>query len=133
MGEPTGVPTGGLELVADPAIEPAVMAGGARTSISEVRNPIADRNTPDNDIVMEDTGNDIAEDPDDPSITSDDNPKFSLHPDDPQNFLKLSNALIILMKKTLTTEDISTADKLLHEYCVELITVSMHSLPTATI
>jgi hypothetical protein len=119
LGEPTGEPAGGF--VAGPV--PQV----------EVMDPVADGNMVNNDIAMEDTANDIMEDQDDPSATSTDNPKFSLHPDDPQNFLKLSNALIIYTKKTLITEDISTADNLLREYCTELITVRLHSLPAARI
>lgn len=49
-------------------------------------------------------------------------PKFSLHPDDPKNFLKLSMALTIFSKKSITTEEISFADSILREYLSELIT-----------
>ncbi|KIJ10743.1 hypothetical protein PAXINDRAFT_16290 [Paxillus involutus ATCC 200175] len=54
-----------------------------------------------------------------PADDSDD--KFSLHPDDPANFLKLSSALRLLIKRKLTDHDINLADKLIHEYGVELI------------
>jgi hypothetical protein len=47
--------------------------------------------------------------------------RFSLHPDNPKNFLKLSAALLILTKKTMV------ADNLLREYCTELISVSPSS------
>jgi hypothetical protein len=46
-----------------------------------------------------------------------------LHPDDPANFLKLSQALQLLLARTLTDEDISEASILLSEYCSELVTV----------
>jgi hypothetical protein len=52
------------------------------------------------------------------------NLKFCLHPDDPANFLKLSTALIILTKTSITSEELVVADNLLREYCTELITVS---------
>ena len=50
--------------------------------------------------------------------------KPALHPDDPANFLKLCMALRILVKHTLLDHDISEADRLLREYCTELIQVS---------
>jgi hypothetical protein len=50
-------------------------------------------------------------------------PKFSLHPDDPKNFLKLSTALTLLVKKTITAEEVEKAQSLLCAYCVELIMV----------
>ncbi|KIK79758.1 hypothetical protein PAXRUDRAFT_28329 [Paxillus rubicundulus Ve08.2h10] len=52
-----------------------------------------------------------------------DDDKFSLHPDDPANFLKLSAALHLLIKCKLMDEDIDRADKLIREYGVELITL----------
>ncbi|KAG1796123.1 hypothetical protein EV424DRAFT_1353275 [Suillus variegatus] len=48
-------------------------------------------------------------------------PKFSLHPDDPANFLKLSAALRILIQRKLSDDDIDRADTLIREYNVELI------------
>ncbi|KIJ15289.1 hypothetical protein PAXINDRAFT_11827, partial [Paxillus involutus ATCC 200175] len=54
-----------------------------------------------------------------PADDSDD--KFSLHPDDPANFLKLSSALHLLIKRKLTDHDINLAGKLIREYGVELI------------
>lgn len=51
-------------------------------------------------------------------------PKFSLHPDDPANFLKLSAALRILIQRKLSDDDIDRADTLIREYNVELIHVS---------
>lgn len=47
--------------------------------------------------------------------------KYLLHPDDPTNFLKLSTALRILIKRRLTNEDINLADRSLREYGAELI------------
>ncbi|KAF8839059.1 hypothetical protein BDN67DRAFT_1012597 [Paxillus ammoniavirescens] len=49
--------------------------------------------------------------------------KFSLHPDDPVNFLKLCSALRIFIKRKLTDTDIETADNLIHEYDLVLITL----------
>lgn len=46
-----------------------------------------------------------------------------LHPDDPENFIKLSTALRLLLAWHLTEADISTSDGLLREYCTELIGV----------
>lgn len=48
---------------------------------------------------------------------------FSLHPDDPDNFLKLSEALRILSQYELAFDDVEKADTLLRQYCTELITV----------
>ena len=61
------------------------------------------------------------------ATATDSEARFSLHPDDPKNFLKLSAALIILTKKTITTPELLTADNLLREYCTELISVSPRS------
>ena len=61
------------------------------------------------------------EDVADPDVAHD---KFSLHPDDPKNFLKLCCALYILVQYRPTDADIDRADHLLREYCTELITVS---------
>ena len=60
------------------------------------------------------------DDLDSPLITSD---KFCLHPDDPRNFLKLCSALRILIQRHLTDSNIKEADRLLREYCTELIPV----------
>jgi hypothetical protein len=49
--------------------------------------------------------------------------RFSLHPDDPCNFLKLCSAIRILIRRRLTDSSIDQADRLLCEYCTELITV----------
>jgi hypothetical protein len=48
-----------------------------------------------------------------------------LHPDDPANFLMLSKALRILLAWELTEEQIDEADKLLREYCSDLVDVSV--------
>ncbi|KAJ7508235.1 hypothetical protein B0H11DRAFT_1902552 [Mycena galericulata] len=53
-----------------------------------------------------------AEEPDSP---------FALHPDDPGNFLKLSSALCIFQQEVLSDTDIDRADKLIRDYCKELI------------
>ncbi|KAG2066534.1 hypothetical protein BDR04DRAFT_1121077 [Suillus decipiens] len=47
--------------------------------------------------------------------------KYLLHPDDPANFLKLCIALRILIKCSLSDEDIDCADGLIREYNTELI------------
>ncbi|KIK81093.1 hypothetical protein PAXRUDRAFT_35984 [Paxillus rubicundulus Ve08.2h10] len=49
--------------------------------------------------------------------------KFSLHPDDPINFLKLSSALHLLVKDTILDTEVEEADQLIHQYCMELITL----------
>jgi hypothetical protein len=49
--------------------------------------------------------------------------KYSLHPDDPANFLKLCTALRILIKHSLSDEDLNHADRLIREYNTELIHV----------
>ncbi|KIO10550.1 hypothetical protein M404DRAFT_21461 [Pisolithus tinctorius Marx 270] len=46
---------------------------------------------------------------------------LNLHPSDPANFLKLSMAIQILIKCTITDNDIDKANRLLHEYNIELI------------
>lgn len=47
--------------------------------------------------------------------------KFGLHPDDPANFLKLSSALRILMRHTLSDADVNSADTLIRQYATELL------------
>jgi hypothetical protein len=49
----------------------------------------------------------------------------NLHPDDPGNFLKLCTAVKILVSRTISETDLSLADKLLREYCSELVEVSI--------
>lgn len=49
-----------------------------------------------------------------------------LHPDDPDNFVKLSTALRLLLARELEEDDIETADELLREYCTELIEVCVY-------
>jgi hypothetical protein len=48
----------------------------------------------------------------------------SLHPDDPANFLKLCEALKILVAREITDDQIETARGLLQSYCQELVYVS---------
>jgi hypothetical protein len=60
------------------------------------------------------------------------NLKFCLHPDDPANFLKLSTALIILTKTSITSEELVVANNLLWEYCTELIMVTAVLLSSST-
>jgi hypothetical protein len=57
----------------------------------------------------------------DPNLPHD---KFLLHLDDPKNFLKLCCVLHIFVQRCSTNADIDHADRLLREYCIELITVS---------
>ena len=52
------------------------------------------------------------------------NNKFSLHPDNPGNFLKLSAALRLLVRRQLTDTHIDRAEHLIREYCTELLLVS---------
>jgi hypothetical protein len=63
----------------------------------------------------------IANDDLDSPATNDE--RFSLHPDDPRNFLKLCSALRILIRRRLTDSSVNQADCLLREYCTELISV----------
>ncbi|KAF8887304.1 hypothetical protein BD779DRAFT_1470716 [Infundibulicybe gibba] len=49
--------------------------------------------------------------------------EFSLHPDDPKNFLKLCSALKLLTQCSLTDQDINKAEALLRDYCNELMTL----------
>ena len=49
--------------------------------------------------------------------------RFSLHSDDPANFLKLSMAIRILIKCKIVDDDIDEANRLLREYNTELIKV----------
>ncbi|KIK16848.1 hypothetical protein PISMIDRAFT_25032 [Pisolithus microcarpus 441] len=58
---------------------------------------------------------------DDPSTMDDSTGWLSLHPDDPANFLKLSMAIRILVKQTITDNDLDVAHRLLCEYNMELI------------
>jgi hypothetical protein len=67
--------------------------------------------------------------PQDPEYMDDIDPqaddlKFSLHPEDPANFLKLSAALRILIQHQLSDEDLDEADQLIRDYCTELLNVS---------
>lgn len=52
----------------------------------------------------------------------------TLHPDDPANFLKLCEAIRVLLAPSLTDVDIDKGDDLLRSYCTELITVSTYFL-----
>jgi hypothetical protein len=56
----------------------------------------------------------------------------NLHQNDPGNFLKLCMALKILVRWTITEEDLQKADSLIREYCWELVEVSSHliSIPS---
>ncbi|KAG0700531.1 hypothetical protein DFH29DRAFT_1001034 [Suillus ampliporus] len=47
--------------------------------------------------------------------------KFCLHPDDPENFLKLSAALHIIVQHQISDQDIENVDRLLREYTSGLI------------
>ena len=49
--------------------------------------------------------------------------KSLLHPEDPSNFLKLCAALRVLVRRCITDLDIDTAERLLCDYCTELIPV----------
>ena len=61
------------------------------------------------------------QDPDDD--LGDTHDRFSLHPDDPKNFLKLCSAIRLLIRRRLIDHDIDRADALLRDYCAELIPV----------
>ncbi|KAI6034173.1 hypothetical protein BKA83DRAFT_55423, partial [Pisolithus microcarpus] len=58
---------------------------------------------------------------DDPSTMDDSTGRLSLHPDDPANFLKLSMVIRILVKRTITDNDLDVAHRLLCEYNMELV------------
>lgn len=58
---------------------------------------------------------------------SDEEAASRLHPDDPDNFVKLSTALRLLLSRELEEDDIETADELLREYCTELIEVDTYT------
>jgi len=51
--------------------------------------------------------------------------KFSLHLDDPGNFLRLSAALCLLVHHRLTDTHIDRAEQFIWEYCTELLLVSL--------
>ena len=55
------------------------------------------------------------------------NDKFSLHLNNPVNFLRLSAALQLLVHHRLTDSDIDHAEQLICEYCTELLPVSPHT------
>ncbi len=57
------------------------------------------------------------------SITQD---KFQLHLDDPSNFLKLCTAIRILLHRQFTDFNVDHAERLIWEYCTELISVCPH-------
>ncbi|THH26684.1 hypothetical protein EUX98_g7505 [Antrodiella citrinella] len=57
------------------------------------------------------------------SGTSKEEQPYMMHPDDPANFLKLSQALRILTQHVLIDTDVQRAHVLLQEYCTELITL----------
>ncbi|KAF7965432.1 hypothetical protein HWV62_43531, partial [Athelia sp. TMB] len=52
-----------------------------------------------------------------------------LHPDDPDNFVKLSTALCLLLSCEITEDVIDMADELIREYCTELIDVRCNCAP----
>ena len=64
----------------------------------------------------------------DKNIEAEEELKFARHPDDTANFLKLSRALRMLIKHSLSNDDINNADTLLREYCTELITVRITAI-----
>ena len=66
------------------------------------------------------------ENPDkDPINAGSSDDRFSMHPNDLHNFLKLCSALHILVWRHLIDSDIDFADCLICEYCMELIPVSL--------
>jgi hypothetical protein len=54
---------------------------------------------------------------------SDEDVPSRLHPDDPDNFVKLCTALRILLARELDDADVEVADERIREYCTELIEV----------
>lgn len=56
------------------------------------------------------------------------NLKYKLHPDNPGNFLKLCCMLRLLMRHTVSDDDVNRADTLICEYCTELIWVREFSV-----
>ncbi|KZV92705.1 hypothetical protein EXIGLDRAFT_692440 [Exidia glandulosa HHB12029] len=51
---------------------------------------------------------------------------FTMHPDDPGHFLKLTNALHILLRYELTDETIDEAERLLREYTGEIVSTKLY-------
>lgn len=52
----------------------------------------------------------------------------NLHPNDPEHFLKLSKALELLLGRTMRRQDIEVADRLLREYGLGLLEVSLSAI-----
>jgi hypothetical protein len=50
----------------------------------------------------------------------------NLHPDDPANFSKLIMAIKLLLSTPVTDAQLAEGDRLLREYCWELVEVSRH-------
>ncbi|THU76896.1 hypothetical protein K435DRAFT_878595 [Dendrothele bispora CBS 962.96] len=48
-------------------------------------------------------------------------PVSNLHPNDPANFLKLATALVLFTARSINEQEVEQADRLIREYCVELI------------
>ncbi|KIO12035.1 hypothetical protein M404DRAFT_125672, partial [Pisolithus tinctorius Marx 270] len=76
-------------------------------------------------------GNCIEQIPNDLQMPED--KQLCLHPKELANFLKLSMAIHILIKCTITDHDIDTTNNLLQEYNIELIKVSFHTLTHTTV
>lgn len=51
-----------------------------------------------------------------------------LHPDDPDNFFKLTSALNLLLATSISDEDVTYAVDMLRKYCCELLHV--HASPS---
>jgi hypothetical protein len=68
----------------------------------------------------------VLADEDNPIDASETQGKFLLHVDDPNNFLKLCAAIRILLRHQLTDANIDRAERLIREYCTELISVRPH-------
>jgi hypothetical protein len=74
----------------------------------------------------------VMADEDNPIGASDTQDKFLLHPEDPQNFLKLCAAIRILLRRQLTDADIDNTERLIREYCTELISVRPYFIQMET-
>lgn len=51
----------------------------------------------------------------------------NLHPDDPANFMKLASVLRIFFAQEITRGEVEEGDRVLREYCIELMHVCLIS------
>lgn len=61
-----------------------------------------------------------------PDPSQEDPTNEHLHPDDPDNFFKLSHFIKLVLAHSLTSADVDKAEELIRSYCIQLIEVSFH-------